>query len=226
MTAVAEMEPTTKKGSAPAAGGAETLTVKAPNFQILEVKIAGTSPYMQHAFPQKVREMLKAKHEAGSTAAKKKNKEARDFAADCEGAKHYSTDGWIGIPAPAFRNALISACRVVGFAMTRAKLSLFCEADGFDKADGTGLVRIHGEPEETVLPVRNETGVVDLRARPMWREWSATLRIRYDADQFTATDVLNLILRAGQQVGIGEGRPDSKKSAGLGYGMFTVVQGG
>jgi hypothetical protein len=59
----------------------------------------------------------------------------------------------------------------------------------------------------------------------MWREWSATLRIQFDADQFQTSDVANLLARAGLQVGIGEGRPDSKKSAGMGFGQFEVVNG-
>ena len=39
----------------------------------------------------------------------------------------------------------------------------------------------------------------------------------------THADVVNLIARVGIQVGIGEGRPDSKMSAGLGYGLFELV---
>jgi hypothetical protein len=105
--------------------------------------------------------------------------------------------------------------------MTRAKLSIFIEADGVSR-DGTPLVRIYGEPEMHTGHVRNETGVVDIRARPMWREWSLKLRVRYDAEQFTVTDVANLIMRAGMQVGVGEGRPDSKKSTGMGWGTFTI----
>ena len=48
------------------------------------------------------------------------------------------------------------------------------------------------------------------------------LRMKYDAGQFTSTDIANLLVRAGAQVGIGEGRPDSKFSAGLGFGTFTL----
>jgi hypothetical protein len=59
----------------------------------------------------------------------------------------------------------------------------------------------------------------------MWREWSAVIRIRYDSDQFKAQDVLNLIMRAGLQVGVGEGRPDSKDSAGLDMGLWNVEEG-
>jgi len=32
-----------------------------------------------------------------------------------------------------------------------------------------------------------------------------------------------LLARVGMQVGIGEGRPDSKNSAGMGWGLFEVV---
>jgi hypothetical protein len=50
------------------------------------------------------------------------------------------------------------------------------------------------------------------------------LNMRWDADQFSADDIINLLMRVGLQVGIGEGRYDSKKSAGLGWGGFEVIQ--
>jgi hypothetical protein len=52
--------------------------------------------------------------------------------------------------------------------------------------------------------------------------WSAEVRVQYDADQFSATDMANLMTRVGTQVGIGEGRPDSKMSAGMGWGTFKL----
>jgi hypothetical protein len=58
----------------------------------------------------------------------------------------------------------------------------------------------------------------------MWREWSMALRVRFDADQFSAQDVGNLLARVGAQVGIGEGRADSKSSAGVGWGHFELAQ--
>lgn len=203
----------------------QTVTIAKPNLRIVECRIVGDAPYLQHAFPKKAREQIEATQRAGSTARGKKVRQARDLELDFEEAKHHSTEGWIGIPAASIRAALISACRLVGFPMTKAKLSIFCLADGQDKLDGQGLIKIiGGEPEQTVMPVRLETGVVSLASRPMWREWSAIVRLRFDADQFTLTDVINLLHRAGAQVGIGEGRPDSKKSAGMGYGTFTVEE--
>jgi len=199
-----------------------TLTVRPPNLKTLPVRIKGDAPYLQHAFSQKAMNEMEQKQRAGSTARGKKQRSPRDLEADYEAAKHKSTEGWVGIPASAIRSALISACRLVGFPMTKAKLSIFCLADGNDALDGQGLVRIAGKPEQTVMPVRLESGVASLASRPMWREWSALIRLRFDADQFTADDVLNLLMRAGLQVGIGEGRPDSKSSTGMGYGTFTV----
>jgi len=107
--------------------------------------------------------------------------------------------------------------------MTVAKLSVFIVQDGIDADDGTPLVRILGdEPELNEMMVRNATGVADIRIRPMWREWGAVLSLRFDAQQFNEQDVVNLVYRAGAQVGVGEGRPDSKSSAGLGFGTFTI----
>lgn len=200
------------------------IQIPAPKFETLEFELVGTAPYVQARFSEKARTLMEDKMKAGSVAKKGKKRDPRNFEDDYEGAKHKSEEGWIGIPASCFRNASISACRLVGFKMTLAKLSLFIEADGFDALDGTPLVRIIGEPEPNKMPVRNATGVCDIRIRPMWREWSCKLRIRYDTDQFSRADVANLLMRVGMQVGIGEGRPDSRSSAGLGWGLFKSVQ--
>ena len=201
------------------------LTIKAPNFMTAAFRIKGTAPYVQNKFSQKAREQMRDTQEAGSTARSKRKKEAKNFQDCYQQAMHISDDGWYGIPAPAFRAALVSACRTVGFKMTLAKLSIFIKADGFDKDDQTPLVKItKGEPEYFESLVRIQQ-TVDIRPRPMWRGgWEADLKITFDADQFTIDDVANLLMRVGLQVGIGEGRPDSKTSTGMGWGTFEVVR--
>jgi hypothetical protein len=69
---------------------------------------------------------------------------------------------------------------------------------------------------------RVETGQPYVTVRAAYHNWKASLTIRYDADQFTVEDVTNLVMRVGMQVGIGEGRPDSRNSAGMGWGTFEI----
>jgi hypothetical protein len=205
----------------------QVVTIKPPKFQTSTFTIKGTTPLMQARFSAKAMQAMMSAMEAGSAGKNKKKREPRDFDADFRNAMHISTEGWVGIPAAAFRNACIDACRLAGYTMTKAKMSVFCESDGFDSVDGQPLVRLNaGEPERTEMMVRNQTGVADIRVRPMWREWGACVRLRYDTDQFTLEDVANLLARAGMQVGIGEGRPYSRESNGLGYGTFVLVGSG
>jgi hypothetical protein len=204
----------------------EAVTIKAPKMGSAVFRIVGSAPYVQNAFPAKAREQMKAKQSAGSQAKKGAKRDPKDFELCYEQAQHISREGWNGIPASGFRSGLISACRLVDFKMTRAKLSLFVVADGFDRLDGTPLVKItKGKPHYVEHAVRNDSGVADIRPRPMWDEWEANVKLTWDADQFSTQDVANLLMRAGMQVGIGEGRPDSKNSAGMGWGTFTIGNG-
>jgi len=201
------------------------VSISAPKIQTAKFRLVGTSPFVQARFSAKAKQAMMAKMAAGSTARGKKVRDARDFDQDCRDAMHVGIDGKAGVPAGAFRNAMISACRLVGFKMTMAKLSVFVEADTFDAVDGVPLVHIHGDWERLDMHTRNATGVVDIRVRPMWREWWIDLRVKFDEDQFTLADVSNLLMRAGVQVGIGEGRHDSKSSTGLGFGCFMIGEG-
>lgn len=201
----------------------QTITIAAPNLQTALFTIRGTAPLVQNRFSEKAKAMIRQTQAEGSTARGKKKREPKDFDALYRGSMHQAKEGWYGIHAGAFRNAMISACRTVGFAMTKAKLAVFIEADGFDKDDGTPLVRISGEPRMHEGMVRNATGVVDLRVRGMFEEWQAQLKVRFDADMLSLSDVANLLARVGMQVGIGEGRPDSKDSGGMGWGTFEIL---
>ncbi len=130
---------------------------------------------------------------------------------------------WDGFNASGIRLAMISACRLTNTKMTLAKLSIFVLEDGRDiHSPVYPLVRIKGKAEKTEMIGRTQTGVAMLIIRPCYFPWSATLRIRFDSEQFSITDIANLLARAGGQVGICEGRPDSKASGGMGWGTFEV----
>jgi hypothetical protein len=101
---------------------------------MLPLRLVGAAPYLQCRFPEKARNSIMEKQAAGSQAGTKRKRTARDFDADYQQSMHFLADGSNGMPAAAFRAAAISACRIVGFKMTLAKLSIFIEPDGFDPA--------------------------------------------------------------------------------------------
>jgi hypothetical protein len=83
-----------------------------------------------------------------------------------------------------------------------------------------------GEPEMLESICRNANKMPDLRIRAMWKPgWQAKPRIKYDAGMISKDSVTALLRRAGEQVGIGEGRPDSSASdgAGMGWGAFKII---
>lgn len=210
---------TAKKAAAKVKGD---IVITPPNFEIGKFSIRGTAPFVQHKFSKKAREaMLAAATKRAGTKGKKK--EPRNVNMEYESAMHIGEDGKNGIPCAAFRCALIDACRAAGFVMTKAKMSIFCLPDTVDEDDGTPLVHIEGKPEMVQHSVRLESGVASVAIRPMWKEWKSDVTLQWDGDQFTITDVANLLMRAGLQVGVGEGRPYSKKSAGMGWGTFELV---
>ena len=200
----------------------QSVVIKPLRERFISMRIVGTAPYMQMRFSKKAAETMRATQEAGQQAKAKKKREARNFPDDFKGAQYFFDDGSNGIPATAFRQAIISSCRLVGFKMTIMKQAVFVISDGADVLDGTPLVKITGKPIMDIRPGRNANGGTDLRCRPLWKEWSATVQIRFDEVQFSASDIVNLMVRVGKQVGIGEGRPDSKMSSGIGFGLFDV----
>jgi hypothetical protein len=204
----------------------KTLTISAPNFCVAEFEIKGIAPLVIHRFSSKTKEEMKQKMETGKAASNKKNREAKDTDDLYLDSKYVSNEGWEGFHAAAIRGAMISACRLVGFKMTLAKLSLFILQDGWDKKEPQiPLVHIYGEPTKQEDIARTSTGQPYVCVRTAYYQWYSNLRIRWDADQFTIEDIYNLLNRVGGQVGICEGRPDSKMSAGMGWGLFEVSKG-
>lgn len=195
------------------------------NLQVAEFVLEGTAPLCMNRFGPKMRQKMMDDQAAGSTGTKNRKRTPKDFEALYNEAMHKSRDGWLGFPAPSLRNALIETCRTAGFKMTVGKMVLFVIADGHEREDNTPLVRIYGKVSRYDAATRNATGVADIRTRPLWKTWRARVRIQYDGDFFTLDDVTNLLSRAGVQNGLGEGRPNSKDSAGIGFGTFRIVNG-
>lgn len=195
------------------------------NYVSTTIRIRGTAPHVQAKFSTRDKELMKAAMTTPRNERKgKAARPPRDFDQDFIDAQHRTVAGWNGVPCGAYRRAMIDACRTVGLVMVRAKLAVWVYPDGFDMDDGTPLVRLYSPqpPERMEILVRLDNGSADIRVRPMWREWYCDVRVGYDADMITGASVVNLLDRAGHQVGVGEGRPFSKNSTGMGWGTFAV----
>ncbi len=200
-----------------------TVQIKAPNMKYAKFELIGDAPLVVHRFSSKTKNEMLQKAEGGKSSGSKKKREAQDSDKVYEESKYISTEGWEGFNASAIRAAMISACRLVGFKMTLAKMSLFVMADGWDaKEPQIPLIKIYGKGIRQDDMARVETGQPYVTIRTAYHSWKAIVNIRWDADQFSIQDVSNLLMRVGMQVGICEGRPDSKNSAGMGWGLFHL----
>ncbi len=210
----------------------QVCAIEAPDMRVIEIPIEGTAALMMNRFSSKMKDKLLAEHVAGSAAKQKgKAKPAKDVMALFQNARYTCTPPgsrpWDGIPCSSIRNALVRCCSIVGFHMTAAKQSIFILAEGADDLEKLPLVKIISDPPEVdERIVRNANKQPDVRIRPRYNEWRMNIRVRYDASIFTAKDIVNLMMRAGIQNGLGEGRPFSKLSTGIDLGTFRVLEEG
>lgn len=208
--------------------GPVKLVIPELSDKIMEVSIEGIAPLVIRAWDQKTAQQL-ADKAMGKKAAK--SREAADPQAIFNGARYISTDGWDGVPAGAFKAALVDAVSccdipVRDFNMTLAKKTFFIIADGVCKVSGRDLVRIHGKPERYEVMQPTMGGGPYMSYRPLYREWSCKLRVQYNATKIDAQGVLNLLSTAGYWVGVGEHRPSAKESRTGSFGRWKVLPSG
>src|SRR5258708_16745596 len=133
--------------------------IKAPNFEQATFEIIGTAPLLIHRLSAKIKNQMLLKAEAGKSASSKKERTAQDSEKKFKEARYIAKDGWDGFNAAAIRAAMISACRLVGFKMTLAKMSVFVLPDGYDAEEPQiPLIRIIGKPVRQDDMARVETG--------------------------------------------------------------------
>ncbi len=204
--------------------GSDAVTITAPNMKFGQIPIRGTSQFVYNAFSQEAADMMAEDMAKGSVDKARKKKDPKDFESQYQGSLHIADEGWPGIPVIAFRAAMVRAAQMCGIEMTKAKMCVFVECDGYEP-DGRGLVRItKGKPERFDMPVRQANGSTTIRARGrLVLGWEATVTIQFDADFMSPTSVTNLLMRAGINVGIGAGRPFSTMSVGQGWGTFELI---
>lgn len=221
---------TSKKDAAaaePSVGVSKRIvTIKPPHYEFATFHIEGQPdvPLVIHRFSAKLKAQMKSKMETGSAAGNRRVREPKSTDATFNEARYQSHEGWDGFHAASIRNAMVSVAPLVGLKLNIVKMSVFVLQDGMDKFEPQiPLVRIYdAEAIKQEDMARVATGEPYVSVRAAYLNWKAQVRIRWDADQFTLSDVTNLIARVGGQAGIGEGRPNSKKSCGMGWGLFNI----
>lgn len=201
------------------------MLVKSANQQQMGIKIRGTSPMVMGAMGPIAMGKLRDGLTKPKVGGKKPVRPPVDFNAEFNDCRHISRQGWDGIPCSSFRGGLIRACKLVEMQMTMAKISMFVCRDGIDRYSAQDLVQItKGTPTPFEAIVTLNDGSTTIKCRPMWEEgWESVVRVRWDADQFNDSDITNLMIRVGSQIGIMCGRSNSVDSPGMGWGEFEVT---
>lgn len=226
-----------KKAATPAAPAATEDTVAplaVPKIQRVWIKvpIIGTAPLLVHRFSEKAKKQM-----LDAMQGVKNPKQPKDPNAEFEAAHYYlrgstQDNPLYAFPAVGFKAATVSSARLFGgITMVQLRQTLFVRGDEGD--DGQMMVRImpltrtsvgtwnedaDGRSEMREDVVRVNRGGTDLRYRPMFRTWGATLDVQYVASVLTRESVLSLIEAGGLSVGVGEWRPEK----GGDFGTYEI----
>jgi|TARA_R110000787_G_scaffold39498_1_gene98936 hypothetical protein len=179
--------------------------------KVVELGIEGRSGLICHAYSEKTRKQMQDKHAGKKVAVKREKRVPED---EYEACFYKLEDGTYGFPCTAFKQSAIRAAKMIdGINMTDARQMFFILPDGRDITRGIACVRIHGEPFMRTDEVKVQQSM-DLRYRPEFTEWTATLKIEYDEDNISASSIASLLSRAGMSVGVGEWRPEKSGDFG------------
>jgi hypothetical protein len=192
---------------------AKNIVIQAPNFQTVQLKVTGLTPLIQNKMKETVIQEM-ADVRAGKKTKVNAARTAIDPQKEFIKSAYQQDDGGFGFPASAFKQCAVRAGKGIGLAMTDARTLFFVLPNA---PDGECVALKSKKPVMRQDPVNVKTGK-DLRFRPEFRDWSANLDIRFDADRITIDQIANLLNHGGQTVGVGEWRPEKNGT----FGTFHV----
>lgn len=211
-----------RKPAAAASAASTTITLVRLKDMVVPIDIEGLSPLIPHQWSEKARRMMPGYVDpaTGQEPDKMALKGPRTPTQEAEACVYRLADGRPGLPATAFKAAMVSACRFFDKpTMVEAKLLIFVQGEGPEQLvpfthEGDAILR-----ED--MP-RNANGGADLRYRYAFFPWRATIGVRFVATSITEASIVALLDAAGR-VGVGDWRPGSPKSATGTFGTFRVV---
>jgi hypothetical protein len=193
----------------------EAIQINKIASETISVPIVGTMPLIVHNFSEKSkRQMLDAQQ------GRKSPKQVRDPEAEYNAAFYKTKDGY-GFPVTAFKACTVGAARFYGRDVKMVELRQFMFFHGqLSDNDPQALIEIVGTPRmrEDVVRLGGPSRSADLRYRPEFPEWSATLVVTYVTSSLSRASVLSLIDAGGMGIGIGEWRPEKRGE----FGTFQI----
>lgn len=197
---------------APAAEAQKAIEIQPIDQRGMLVPIVGVSPLIVHKFSEKSkRKMLDAMQ------GKKAAKDIRNPKAEYEEAMYRLEKGGYGFPSVAFKAATVGGARFYS-SITMTALRQYIFFGGDRGTEGEMLVKIEGKPVMREDTVRLTGKSTDLRYRPEFFPWKATLHVLYVASMITQGSVVSLINAGGIGVGVGEWRPERNGD----FGRFQI----
>jgi hypothetical protein len=174
-----------------------------------------------HKFSEKAAQKIKDKQgQKAKEARGKRDPNAEYLAATYVISGEAGEKGAVyGIPCRQIKASLVGACRFVdGIPMTFARgvCTILGETDNNFATLTFDEMRMN---EDAIrLPNKN----LDLRYRPEFIGWSATIIIEYLNSAVSAEQIVNLLSISGKCCGIGELRPNSSSGPGGSNGCFVI----
>ena len=198
----------------------EVLEIPPLELETMSIKIVGDSPLIVHAWDEKAKQEMLDKQMKKA----KQGKKAKD-PKDCYRKSLYWLDEngnrikpgqdvekheHFGVPAVMFKAAAVNAANEVGLHKTKTRQAFRVLKE---------FVKINGKPSMREDMVKIAMGTADIRYRGEFKEWSAVIQVQFNANRYSAEQIVNLFNTAGFCVGVGEWRPQR----GGDFGMFHVA---
>jgi hypothetical protein len=195
-------------------GKNQDVTLRKLKKSEIQVKIKGITSLLSNRFPEEAINQIEDKQKGKARTALGH----RDPEKEYKNSIHWFSDGKrTGFPAGGFKAAMVRAGKQLGFAMTDLKGAFFIKPEEGD------LVEIKGKHEFNRGVGRLPNGIPNITYRAEFKEWSATLKIRYLENIISTEQLVNLVDVAGFSCGVGDYRPNSPKSASGTHGCFEVI---
>lgn len=176
----------------------------------MHLKIEGVTPLLMNKFSDREKQEMVNKQ-----LRKTKQKSARDIELEIEEKIHRLPDETIGFPSSGFKKAMVEAAPyLTGLNMKLAKgcfniLGELVPIEYREQKINEAVVKI-GKGRDKIAMVR---------FRPEFGGWSCILHIRYNVNQISPEQIVNLANLAGFHIGVGDWTPQHNGQ----YGMFRIA---